>query len=112
MTMDNASSSEPSPEPGQPAPEPHDLFLEAYDAGMMDYLNAVPPVPVTILDIDHFIERIISDPAHPRAWNAGYLAGWIGGLIAVEGPRLSALLEAHHLKSQDTGLHLVEGNRS
>jgi len=89
-----------------------DAFLEAYRAGILDYLHAVPTVPLTTLDIDHFIERTISDPAHPRAWNAGYLAGWIGGLIAVEGLRISALIEAHSPARQDTGLHLVEGNRS
>ncbi|MBA2284222.1 MAG: hypothetical protein H0W02_01935 [Ktedonobacteraceae bacterium] len=89
-----------------------DAFLEAYRVGILNYLHTSRMVPLTTLDIDHFIERTISDSAHPRAWNAGYLAGWIGGLIAVEGLRISALIEAHHLKSQDTGLHLVEGHRS
>jgi hypothetical protein len=88
----------------------HDLFTDAHQVGVLDYLSTYQHVPLTAVDIDRFIERTITNPAHPRAWNAGYLAGWLAGMAAVEGTTDYAVTQVHHPGGESVRLHLVEGS--
>ncbi len=90
-------------------PEHQEVFLDGYHVGVLDYLRTYQSVPVTTLDIDRFISTTISNPVYPRAWNAGYLAGWLAGLVSVEGPRLLALAQAQHTARSAAHLRLLEG---
>jgi hypothetical protein len=105
MTTQNASVPDSGPEQVPPALSYDDLFTDAYQVGFLDYLRLYQTMPLTTLDIDRFIERTMTNPAHPRAWNAGYLAGWMAGMVAVEGPFLPPW---RRLRSAQTHLYPVE----
>ncbi|MDQ2903298.1 MAG: hypothetical protein ABI456_07080 [Ktedonobacteraceae bacterium] len=107
MTLHIASTSEPVYQT-----KAQDAFTDAHQIGVRDYLRTSQHVPLTSLDIDRFIERTITNPAHSRAWNAGYLAGWLAGLASVEGSTDYVVAQVHDVGSEGIGLHLVEVIRS
>ncbi len=87
---------------------PDDAFTRAHQIGVLDYLSTYPGTPLTSQDIDRFIERTITNPAHSCVWNAGYLAGWLAGMASVEGTTDYAVARVHHIGSEGAPLHLVE----
>ena len=66
----------------------NDDFANSYQAGYLRYITDWKEKPLTDLEAYHFIASTILHVSRSNRSNAGYIVGWIAGLLGKHQPRL------------------------